>query len=62
MHGIRRQSRAHLCGGGVTGRGMREPFWSDGNVLRTDLDGGHTGIYTGKKPSSCTEVMCIYCI
>lgn len=37
----------------LTGRGMREPFWDNGNVY-IDLDGGHMGIYICKKSSSCT--------
>lgn len=27
----------------LTGKDIREPFWSHGNVLHIDLDGGHTG-------------------
>lgn len=38
----------------LTGRGMKEPFWVNGNLLCIDLDGGHTGIYICKKSSSCT--------
>lgn len=44
----------------LPGKGMREPFWSDGNVLHTDLAGGHTGLHICEKSSGCTEVMCIY--
>lgn len=45
-----------------TGRGRREPLWSDGNVLHIDLDGDHTEVHTYKRALSCTEVMCSYCL
>lgn len=46
----------------LTGRGMEEPFWDNGNVLCTDWDGSHTGIYICKKNSQAVLKLCAFTV